>query len=405
MAAGAVALAAALAVSACSATASNSSATASNSTAKLSLSVEDYHTNEPLKSAMEGVYETCAASIGVSVNYSHVPGNNLIAKVLQQASSKTMPDVLMLDNPDVARIAATGGLTPLSDYGISTEGVTPSVIEAGTYEGKLYGLAPTVNTLGIFYNKDMFAEAGISSPPTTWDELRADAKKLTTADHAGFALGAYPDEGDAWSFLPFMWSNGGDETDLTGAATVQALQFLVDLLGDKSMPVSVVNWQQGDVATQFANGKVAMMINGPWNIAGFEASKLNWGTASVPTRVAGQTVQSPLGGEAYTVPNTGDSAKMNAAGKLVACINTSENELTISKLTGNIPSITTAAQTVGSEDANVEPFVGLVATARARTAKLGVEWPAAAKAIYTAEGLAFTGKASASDALAQALKQ
>lgn len=370
------------------------------------LTVEDYYAAQPESGVMDAIYAACGKSAGVTVTANHVPGNNLIAKVLQQGSSKTLPDVLMLDNPDVPQIAATGALAPLSNYGVSTAGVASSVISVGTYKGKLYGLAPTVNTLGFFYNTAMFKAAGITTPPTTWDQLRTDAKKLTKPGQYGFALGAYPDEGDAWSFLPFMWTNGGNEKDLTDTGTVQALQFLTELKSDGSMPTSVVNWEQGDVANQFSAGKVAMMINGPWNIKPFEQTKnLSWAASTVPTRVPGQKVQSPLGGEAFTIPNTGNAANMKAAGKLISCINTATNERKIADATGNIPSLTSAAQAFGASDARVAPFVTLVGTARSRTGELGTKWPTAAKGIYTAEGLAFTGKADAAAALKQAQNQ
>ena len=78
--------------------------------------------------------------------------------MLQQASSKTLPDVLMLDNPDIQQIAATGALAPLEDYGINGDGVAEGSVRRPPYDGKLYGLQPVTNTIAIFYNKDMLAE-------------------------------------------------------------------------------------------------------------------------------------------------------------------------------------------------------------------------------------------------------
>ena len=85
--------------------------------------------------------------------------------MLQQASSKTLPDVLMLDNPDIQQIAATGALAPLGDFGINTDGYAAGPVSAATYDGKLYGLQPGANTLAIFYNKDVLAKAGVSRRP------------------------------------------------------------------------------------------------------------------------------------------------------------------------------------------------------------------------------------------------
>nr|WP_255371713.1 extracellular solute-binding protein [Cellulosimicrobium sp. CUA-896] len=98
------------------------------------------------------IYDECAAELGIEVESNHVAGSGLIATVLQQASSRTLPDVLMLDNPDVQQIAASGALSPLSDYGITGEGFPDGVVDAGTYEGELYGIAPIVNSIGLFYD-------------------------------------------------------------------------------------------------------------------------------------------------------------------------------------------------------------------------------------------------------------
>ena len=95
-------------------------------------------------------------------------------------------------------------------------------MSAATYDGKLYGLQPGANTLAIFYNKDVLEKAGVK-PPTTWDELKTTAKKLTTDKQYGFAFNATADYEGAWQFLPPMWTNGGDETDLKSPQVAGAL--------------------------------------------------------------------------------------------------------------------------------------------------------------------------------------
>ena len=146
-----------------------------------------------------------------------MPGDSLIAKVLQQASSKTLPDVLMLDNPDLQQIAATGALSPVTDFGLSADGYAEGIVSASTYEGKVYGLQPVTNTIGLFYNEDMLAQAGVT-PPKTWDELKAAAKKLTPGNRYGLAFSAPANYEGTWQFLPFMWSNGGDEKNIATPA-------------------------------------------------------------------------------------------------------------------------------------------------------------------------------------------
>ena len=128
----------------------------------------------------------------------------------------------MLDNPDIQQIAATGALAPLGDYGVTTDGYATGPVSAATYEGKLYGLQPAANTIAIFYNKDVLAKAGVT-PPTTWADLKSAAKKLTVGQQYGFAFNATADFEGAWQFLPPMWTNGGDETQLKDPKVAEAL--------------------------------------------------------------------------------------------------------------------------------------------------------------------------------------
>jgi multiple sugar transport system substrate-binding protein len=109
----------------------------------------------------------------------------------------------------------------------------------------------------------------------------------------------------------------------------------------------------------------------------------------------------PLGGETFTVPNTGNTAKETAAGKIVACINSPENENTIAAENNYIPSNPTIAAAFGKSNPGLAPFVSIVADARSRTGLLGTKWPKVGTEIYEAEQLALTGKATGAAALAQ----
>jgi multiple sugar transport system substrate-binding protein len=330
-----------------------------------------------------------------------VPGPSLIQKVLQQASSKTLPDVLMLDNPDIQQIAATGALAPLGDYGIKTDGYAEGPVSAATYKGKLYGLQPAANTIAIFYNKDVLSKAGVT-PPTTWDELKSAAKKLTTGDQYGFAFNATADFEGAWQFLPPMWTNGGDETKLKEPQVAEALALWKDLVDSGVSSKSVVTWGQGDVNDQFIAGKAAMMLNGPWNIPAIEKAKVNFGVVSFPVNKAGQTATGPLGGEAWTVPQTGNKAKMTKAAEFVTCMNTDENQMQRAKDGGLVPTKLALADKFKTEVPAMAGFVDAVAKARARTGKLGEKWPDTAKVIYTGMQLVLTGQATPAEAMAKA---
>ena len=393
-----------LSLAGCSSSTSGSSASGSGQT----LTVEDYYSSDPSMSGYNSVYQACAQQIGAKVNPVHVAGSALIAKVLQQASSRTLPDVLMLDNPDVQQIAATGALAPLKGLGVvAPTGDVPAVVEAGSYKGELYGLAPVINSIALYYNVDMLKAAGVT-PPKTWSELKTAASKLTDKQKGvyGFAMSNINTYEGTWQFLPFMWTNGGDEKNIDTAATQQALQFDVDLQNDGSMSKSSITWDQQDVNNQFVAGKTAMMINGPWQLPVLNATKgLKFASVPIPTRTSDQKVVSPLGGETYTVPNTGDKTKTALAGKFVSCLNTPATQAKIAKISGNVPAQEAAAADWAKTHPQVESFVETVKTARARTGQLGAKWPTAATGIYTAVQLALTGKATPAAALSQGQAQ
>ena len=379
---------------------------AASSTAPVSeISVMDYYNNEPDKSFIGDALTKCGTQLGVTIKRETVPGKSLISKVLQQSSSKTLPDVLMLDNPDLQQIAATGALAPLSDFKVSTENFAEGVLSAGTYKDKVYGLAPTVNTIALFYNKDILDKAGIT-PPTTWEELKTAAAKLTAGDQYGLAFNANPTYEGTWQFLPVMWSNGGDEKKIDTKETEQALQLWTDLVKSGSVSSSALNWTQADVKDQFLAGKAAMMVNGPWQIPALDKQRsLNYGVVKIPVREAGQTAVAPLGGEVWTVPQTGNKARQAKAAEVVGCLNSDENQLAMATARNTIPSKTSLAEKFATDNPKLATFTELIKTARARTGQLGEQWPDQATKIYTAIQTALTGNASPADALKQAQGQ
>lgn len=365
--------------------------------------VVDYYNTPADDVVIQETLEACAKEVGVSVTREKIPGDQLIAKVLQMSSSKTLPDILMLDNPDLQEIAQSGALVPLEDFGIDTSGFKKEVLDAGTFEGKVYGLAPTVNTIALFYNKAMLEAASIE-PPTTWDEMRQAATALTGDGVYGIAFSAIATYEGTWQFLPFMWSNGGDETDIGSPEVAAASQYWADLVNDGSASKSVINWGQGDVIDQFKAEKAAMVVNGPWNIAGLQADApdLEWDVVTIPVPESGAESVAPLGGEVWTIPQTGDTEKQKKAAELLQLFVGAENQLKMGSARSTIPAITSAAEQFASEYPDLATFVEQVSQARSRTAKLGPEWPTTAKAIYTANQQVLVDGADPAQAFADA---
>ncbi|MFB7470760.1 extracellular solute-binding protein [Kitasatospora sp. NPDC056184] len=367
-----------------------------------SITALDYYTDATEHAQWGALLDACGRSAGVKVEQTSVPGASLVPKVLQQASSRTLPDLLMLDNPDLQQIAQTGALAPLDEFGIDADGFAEGIRSAGSYRGKVYGLAPNVSTVALIYNKDMLAEAGVAVP-RTWEELKAAAAALTRPGRYGMAVDANATFEGTWQFLPFLWSNGGDERQLDTPQAAQALRLWVDLVNSGSMSKSVLNWTQADVHDQFVAGRTAMMINGPWRIPALnQQAGLHWDVAPVPVPQLGQTPVTPLGGEVWTVPEGPSRARQEKAAQVLACLNTSSNMLTAARDHFTVPSRTAVAAEYAAQTPSMAAFARSVEAARARTAQLGVDWPAAATGIYTAVQSALTGERTPEEALRHA---
>jgi len=380
---------------------SASSGSGGNSPKKVTLTEMDYFNTEPNLSALPKLLNSCAAQVGVKINRQVVP--DLRTRLLQLAGSHAVPDLVLVDNPDLAQMAATGALADLGSKGLSTAGFYPNVVAAGEYNGKLYGLAPGVNALALFYNKKTFAQAGLT-PPTTWAELKADAAKLTAAPKRygiGFAVPA-TEEG-SFQFESLFLSGGADLKTLNSPEAVAALQFMTDLVTSGDAPKDVLSWTQANVEEQFANGSLAMMINGPWQLPVLKQAKFTgYGIVPIPVPKAGGTPSSALGGEVWAAANSGNSKQ---AVEVIRCLTSTANSLTWSKLVNYVPSNQAAAAQLASDDPEMKTFVNEIGGAKGRTAELGANYPTYSAALGTAVQAALSGKASPKSALDAAQNQ
>jgi multiple sugar transport system substrate-binding protein len=215
------------------------------------------------------------------------------------AAGNELPDIVQLDNPDHASFSAAGTFEDITDrvkeWG-QADKYFKGPLNSAIYQNKYYGLPLDSNALALYYNKDAFAEAGIANPPQTWDELRDVAKKLKKGDRYGLAMSAVKSEEGTFQFLPWLLSTGANYDSLGKPEAVKSLEILTNLIKDGTMSKEVLVWTQGDAEKQFAAGKAAMMVNGPWNIGAVKADapKMNWGIALIPKDKINASV---LGGE------------------------------------------------------------------------------------------------------------
>ena len=398
LAVGAAALA--LAAAGCS-----SSSGGGSSNGKITITELDYFTSSGGNAAVNWYNKQFEkAHPNVTVKREVVPYANLITKVLQEASAGDLPNIVMLDNPNVPEVAATGQLKALNGLpGFTTSGYVPGAISECTNQGKQYCYPIGTNTIGIFYNKAMFAAAHLS-PPTTWAQLQSDAKALTKGNVHGIAFDATADEQSTWQLEPFFWSAGGNLDKVNSPAFTQSLQLWVNMVKDGSASKSVLQWgQDPDLTQQFLHKSAAMIEDGPWifpelNAAGWKYNN-QYGIVPIPVQKAGQTVVTPLGGETWNIGNSGSSQQQNMAWQWIKGAQAPSVMQHITGLMYYLPTkpAVTAQYLMGGPEYTV--FAKETATSRSRTTQSGANYPKVSQAIWTAIQAAITGTATPQNAL------
>jgi multiple sugar transport system substrate-binding protein len=228
---------------------------------------------------------------GVQVDLQVIDWNHITQQVNTMVQTRQLPDILNLNT--FAGFASNGLLHPAKDV-VSPEvldGFVPTFADNSQYEGTQYGLPFIASARALFYNKDIFAKAGIAAPPTTWDELLAAAKKATAAGYVGYGLPLGAEEAQAeWSM--WMWGNGGawksgDQWSVNSAENVETLEFLKRLATVEKVtePNPGRTNRTDGIWSQFAQGRVAMCMGMPGTLAGMiekAGNKVDYGVAGVP---------------------------------------------------------------------------------------------------------------------------
>lgn len=247
--------------------------------------------------------------------------------ILQGIYSGRAPDIAVLAGPgNVARFCATGGmpnLAPIAEQdGVDlAKIIPPPVLKTATFEGSTCVLPWLTDAYGLFYNKDLFAAAGIEEPPRTLDELERVAKKLTTYNEDGSI--------DVAGFVPlpsFYHSSqvakgrsfGADWYDSNGKSALASdprwaegfrwQREYIDSVGyDKlqQFAASVGTDSEYTPNNAFQTGKVAMIIDGEWRTRYLnQQPDLNYGTAPFPTMKEENYGAGKIGGTMITMPST-----------------------------------------------------------------------------------------------------
>lgn len=286
------------------------------------------------------------------------PASNLNQELAQGFASGQPPDVFYVGADSFQGYAANGSLLPYGDKLGSVSDFYPSLVQQFTYKGKFYCAPKDFSTLALVINTDDWTAAGLTDAdiPTTWDQLAADAKKLTGNGRVGLAFnGEYARIG---VFLAqaggTMIGSDGKTATVDSPANVAALTYVKTHLQDGTFAyASKVGAGWGGEA--FGTGKAAMTIEGNWITGAM--------TSNYPT-VKYKVVPLPAGpGGKGTLQFTNcwgiaaDSKNQDKAIDLVKYLTATDRQIAFAKAFGVMPSVQSAAAAYKSQFPALTAFI------------------------------------------------
>lgn len=239
----------------------------------------------------ELIKEFESANPGVQIKVTAYPEADYPLKMQTAIAAGAAPDLGLVFGPEQMR---AGLFLPLDDmvkaYGIDLSTYTQSIVTGPgdfscAWEGKLYCIGSDLGAVMMFYNKDMFAAAGIAEPapwpPMTVDEFITDACRLTdkSKDIWGAAYGT--------TILPWEMAVSADGRSvmgyINGPQAVASYDLLAKGIRDGCAPSAnlVDPWEQG--ADLFSQGKLAMVVTDFLSLTTIEKAGINYGTTAPPT--------------------------------------------------------------------------------------------------------------------------
>ncbi|MEU3485585.1 ABC transporter substrate-binding protein [Streptomyces massasporeus] len=317
---------------------------------------------------------------GIKVKLEVVPWSDLLNRILTATTSGQGPDVLNIGNTWSASLQATGALLPWDAENFGKIGgrdrFVDSALGSTGAEGKDPAAVPLYSmSYALYYNKKLFADAGISKPPATWDELVADGKKLSKDGKWGLGMeGSNPSENIHHAFV-FAKQHGADfftadgKADFTGDGTVAAVKQYVDLMAkDKVIAPGNAEYAQNQSVSDFAKGKTAMLLwqSASANLESQGMSKDDYGIAPVPvqsgTPGTGKQVNSMVAGINLAVFKNTDNT--DGAAKFVKFMTSDAEQKILNKAYSTIPPVKSAQ----ADAAFVTPANGVLKDTLAKSA-------------------------------------
>ncbi|MFJ3230147.1 extracellular solute-binding protein [Streptomyces sp. NPDC086787] len=319
-----------------------------------------------------------AANKNIKVKYVNVPFDQAQNKFDTAAGSSGAPDVLRAEVGWTPAFAKKGFLLPLdgTEALADKDKFKSNLITQAQYEGKTYGVPIVTDTLALVYNKALFKKAGITEAPKTWDELKSDAAKVK--DKAG--VDGYWGSTQAYYAQSFLYGEGTDTVDasakkitVNSAAAKKAYGTWQGLFDGKGLhKADTTADAYAHIQDAFVNGKVAAIVQGPWEITNFYkgkafADKSNLGIATVPAGSSGKA-GAPTGGHNLSVYAGSDKAHQDAALKFVNFMTSAKSQSAVAMKNSTLPTRDDAYTDQVKADPGIAGYGAVLSAAQPRPA-------------------------------------
>lgn len=353
-----------------------------------------------------------AANPGTDVQIEVVPWDVLQQKLTTDISGGANADLSIIGTRWLLDFVSEDIAAPLDEYmdDAFKARFIPAFLEPSVMDGKTYGLPVAASARAMYYNKELFEQAGIDKVPDNWDELREAAKKISALgdDIAGFGLQGKEIETDVYFYYAF-WAYGGELVDEDGTsgldseAGYQAAAMYKSLIDENATQPGVTSYNREDVQNLFKQGKVGMMITAPFLAAQIkeEAPDLQYGVAPIP---AGPNGDRGTYGVTDSIIMFDNSPNKDVAWKFLDYIFTTELRAEFTSGEGFLPvNVEVAAMPEFAENADLKEFTALLPDARFAPVIPG--WEEIAEITSNAIQSIYLGDAEAKAALDGAAEQ
>lgn len=241
-----------------------------------------------------------------------IPAANYVQKFGTAAASGQAPDIASIDLVYAPYFSSVGALTDLTDRTKTLayyDKLSPAHRRLATYQGKVYALPFTAEASVLYYNKVLFKKAGITSPPTNYAEVIADAGKIHAlgSGYYGYIFSGACAGCNNFEFTPNIWASGGDvlngdgtKAELDTPQITDALTMYRTMWTAGDMPNLAKTDDGSGALTAFEGGKIGMIPLGAFAVAGLKAAKVDFGITPLPGKTGGSSAFA--GGDEIAIP-------------------------------------------------------------------------------------------------------